>query len=447
MDVASPPRYRRYSRAGPVPAPGSELPAYSRRNTLAAPLQPPRDPTEHLFQLVGSNGKAWATLKVFSSAKSARSLPTFYEKEKVNGCVELHLKGGDCISAVNVRITGRIITGAYSDGAMSFLDLSTPIWGKSSEGSSRTPSPTDSNKLTGRHTLPFSISLPRTVDITTKTDTQTFSLPETFLERDSLVTVQYDITVTLSRGKLRADSHITTAFGYVPSSRPDTPSILRQYAYTHNLPLSGPDADPHGWHCSDPIMVSPPKSKSKTRSGPVSCVFSLPKPLCYTRGSVIPCMLTVEGNDTAAVDALCSPGSIAASLQRRVRYSSKKSKGKETLEDCGTATWWVSGSAQSTSHCRYMEGEFRLSKDLRSTSDIGCFSVSYFVVLNPFTKADPNTKPLAIVPVEIATMHAKGPRAQFYAPPAYELSRQARDACDIPYMNMPGVTTFGSRPF
>lgn len=87
-------------------------------------------------------------------------------------------------------------------------------------------------------------------------------------------------------------------------------------------------------------------------------------------------MLTVEGNDTAAVDALCSPGSIAASLQRRVRYSSKKSKGKETLEDCGTATWWVSGSAQSTSHCRYMEGEFRLSKDLRSTSDIGCFSVS-----------------------------------------------------------------------
>ncbi|KAF9040968.1 hypothetical protein BDZ89DRAFT_1128841 [Hymenopellis radicata] len=63
-----------------------------------------------------------------------------------------------------------------------------------------------------------------------------------------------------------------------------------------------------------------------------------------------------------------------------------------------------------------MEGEFRLSKDLRSTSDIGCFSVSYSVVLNPFTalgKADPNTKPLAIVPVEIATMHAKGPRAQF----------------------------------
>lgn len=105
MDVASPPRYRRYSRTGPAPATGSELPAYSRRNTLAAPLQPPREPTAHLFQLAGSSGKAWATLKVFSSAKSAKSLPTFYEKENINGSVELNMERGDTISTVNIRVS------------------------------------------------------------------------------------------------------------------------------------------------------------------------------------------------------------------------------------------------------------------------------------------------------------------------------------------------------
>ena len=114
VDVASPPRYTRYSRVGPVPAFGGDLPAYSHRNTLAAPLQPPREPTEHVFQLSGSNG-AWATLKVYSSAKSAKSLPTFYEKEKVNGCVKLNLERGDSISSVTVKVGIAVHRPAVSD--------------------------------------------------------------------------------------------------------------------------------------------------------------------------------------------------------------------------------------------------------------------------------------------------------------------------------------------
>ena len=47
------------------------------------------------------------TLRIFSSAKSAKSLPTFYEKEKLNGSVELNIKPGDSISisGVNVHVS------------------------------------------------------------------------------------------------------------------------------------------------------------------------------------------------------------------------------------------------------------------------------------------------------------------------------------------------------
>lgn len=89
-------------------------------------------------------------------------------------------------------------------------------------------------------------------------------------------------------------------------------------------------------------------------------------------------MMRMEANSTAALDALCSPGSIIVSLQRCVRYTtrSKKARVAESVETVATAAWWLSASSQSTSKCRFMEGELALSKDMRSSSDIGTFSVS-----------------------------------------------------------------------
>lgn len=105
-DVAFPPQYTRYSRTGLAPASIGELPAYTRRNTLAAPLQPPRQPTEHTFPLISSStNKAWACLRLSSSAKSAKSLPTFYEKEKINGSVDINLGRADSVSAVSLRVS------------------------------------------------------------------------------------------------------------------------------------------------------------------------------------------------------------------------------------------------------------------------------------------------------------------------------------------------------
>lgn len=65
---------------------------------------------------------------------------------------------------------------------------------------------------------------------------------------------------------------IKTAFGYVPSSRPDTPSVLRQASYAQNLPLMGPDADPEGWRTYDPVVVR--GVMFKTRPVQVACAVS-----------------------------------------------------------------------------------------------------------------------------------------------------------------------------
>lgn len=51
------------------------------------------------------------------------------------------------------------------------------------------------------------------------------------------------------------DCRIKTAFGYVSSSRPDAPSLLRQIAYQQFLPVPGPLSDPEGWKTLRPVAI------------------------------------------------------------------------------------------------------------------------------------------------------------------------------------------------
>jgi hypothetical protein len=106
MDASSPPRYRRFStRPGPAPSSGAaELPPYTRRNTLTQPINLHREPTEHVFQLADGKSKPWVTLRVFSSAKSSKSLPTFFEKENITGRLELDAQRGDSIQAITAVV-------------------------------------------------------------------------------------------------------------------------------------------------------------------------------------------------------------------------------------------------------------------------------------------------------------------------------------------------------
>lgn len=110
MDVSSaaaPPSYHRLSRPGQVPQRISDLPAYSRHhNSRSQPShqQPRRELTEHVFELSEGKSKPWAILTLNSSAKSSKSLPTFFEKENITGKLEVTAERGDSIQAITVTV-------------------------------------------------------------------------------------------------------------------------------------------------------------------------------------------------------------------------------------------------------------------------------------------------------------------------------------------------------
>ncbi|KAJ7761955.1 hypothetical protein DFH07DRAFT_739629 [Mycena maculata] len=420
MDASSPPRYRRFSRLGPAPS-AADLPAYTRRNTLAQPVAH-REPVEHVYLLEDGKGRPWASLTLLSSAKSGKSVPTYNEKEHISGSFQLTAEKGDSIQSVTVTVTGRIITGSNIDDQYTFLSQSLPLWSKADSRASG-----DAPKLLGTCLWPFSIPLPKAVSLKDGGHDTLFRLPETFLERHTRASISYEISVLVSRGKLRADSQVKTRFGYIPNIRPDPPSVLRQLAYRENSMLPGPEVDPVGWKTSPTSVIR--GTVFKTRQVAVHCILSLANPLSYTRGTVLPCRMILESGDNHALDMFSAPAAPLVTLRRCVRFQNLSTSSKrgadwvESFEDVARAVWWPSASGNDAPYTRCLEGEIKLPKDLTSTSSIGRFTVSYTVVVSSFETAGfvpSSSQPILVEPVTIATTHARdSPRPQEYAPPNY----------------------------
>jgi hypothetical protein len=99
--MSSPPVYE----AGTFLVSGS-LPVYSPR----APGRPPshggsRGSTEHIFSLKDQKNKMRATLKLFSSAPTSTSLPTFLEGDKIKGSLELNIPSNEKIAGVSILVS------------------------------------------------------------------------------------------------------------------------------------------------------------------------------------------------------------------------------------------------------------------------------------------------------------------------------------------------------
>lgn len=274
--------------------------------------------------------------------------------------------------------------------------------------------------------------MPRSVTVPTGSgDMRSCRLPETFLERNTRVSVQYDLTINISRGILRSDNRIRTAFGYIPSIRPDAPSLIRQLAYQQFLPIPNPTIDPDGWKVLRPVVIR--GSIRGSHRVEVKSALAIAKPLCYSRGTVIPLFLTLEAREAQTMDLLAKPSALSVSLRRRVRFFNKTCTYREdvawneNVRDVVTAVWWPSTTQEvrSDATTSYLEGEIRLPKDLRPTSEMGHFSISYAVVFSPFKVAgfESETPTLLHEPVEIATLHPRGIRMNAYAPPAYDGDR------------------------
>jgi hypothetical protein len=94
--------------------------------------------------------------------------------------------------------------------------------------------------------------------------------------------------------------------------------------------------------------------------------------------------LKLESDDKNVLDMFAMPAAIALHLRRCVRFYSKPSELKklqdiawnESIGEMDTARWWLSPNDAHDSATRYLEGEIKLTSDLKPTSTICHFSIS-----------------------------------------------------------------------
>jgi hypothetical protein len=79
-----------------------------------------------------------------------------------------------------------------------FLDITESVW---------TPASPSEGKVVGQHAFPFSITIPRDVNVAPvpKAAPKSFPLPPTFSERASPAYIDYRLFVTVRRGRLRVN--------------------------------------------------------------------------------------------------------------------------------------------------------------------------------------------------------------------------------------------------
>ncbi|KAF7328006.1 hypothetical protein MKEN_00381300 [Mycena kentingensis (nom. inval.)] len=434
LDPSVPPSYDSSAPAGP--------PGYTSRRAM----------TEHQYTLASRGNKPpWATLKLLSRSPNPSQLPTILEGDRLVGAVVLNLDKSDGIVGVSVVAKGQVVPGPDDRDPLTFLELTTTLWSKD-RGDPRNPT-TPTRKLTGHYEWPFSLEIPASVVL----DQGTFRLPQTFVERRFPTSVSYVLVLQITRGRFRVNSRIHTSLHYVPATRPSPPSPLRQLAYRQSTPLIGPEGDPAGWEQLPPFTVR--GTAFKTRTVEATCWFSLAKPLCYTRGSQVPCAITLSCTDTQALDLLSAPRAVNVALRRRLRpippasrrtgmFDANADLSADPAETVALASWWppaegaAAEAASATSH-RRLEGEISLPVTLKPSARMAHFAVEYSVEVLPFKaiafipEHGSHPPPFVCQPIEIVTMHASGVVPRSYAPPQYSASQE--EAVRDNYFNADGL--------
>ena len=253
----------------------------------------------HEFSLEGVS-KPWAKLRLRSSAPSPKSLPIFFEGQKICGEVDLSLRKPEGIKNIVITvsdpplfqlhvcfITPLQIKGIVTVGLEEriFMQLSKTIWSEEF-GDPRNSSELKtkfSGKLVGSYQWPFSISLPSEAAIDEKIakdlDLRAVErLPPNMQNSGWDSAICYRLSLNIKRhGMFRSDGsyvfhtlfslgksdpysatldRLSTLFGYTPLSRPDAPSDARRRAYKRNTPLLGPALDPIGWQALRRVFIS-----------------------------------------------------------------------------------------------------------------------------------------------------------------------------------------------
>ncbi|KAJ7182790.1 hypothetical protein C8R43DRAFT_1116409 [Mycena crocata] len=376
-------------------------------DTVVSSPAPTLDHKAYSNEIRNSRAKSWATLTLLADPRLSRTKPIFVEGSNVTGFVKLNLQNREQIKSIIILATW---------WSTNFSQVYEAIW-TTNMGDPRAPGPSSSSvewkeKLQGDYHWPFSVKIPEIpVDLSSG---ERIRLPHSFAEFYSRANIEYYLELHINRGRFRSDDRLTTHFDYFSMRQPSRPSPMRQLAYQYNNDIPGPYADSDGWHALDAVQLRGKIFGKRT-------VF-LAKPLCYTRGTSIPCAMTIETEDTQAVDILTSIKSSAVYLERSVKCTFGGSS--SDVKRCGQATWWPSTERASSmqSSKRHIMGEIHLRKDLQPSAAIKEFRLEYTVVLFPFAAVafkPEGSEPLIKQCVEIVTRFAPGPRARLATPPVY----------------------------
>ncbi|TCD63202.1 hypothetical protein EIP91_005841 [Steccherinum ochraceum] len=392
------------------------------------------------YALDDSRGQTWMWLNVTSRAPQNSDkpsvLPLFYENDAVEGDVAVDFDKAGGPQGIRVAITAGVTTVGQEE--VTFLDISDTLYdAKAANGA----------KPKGKMTYPFSLKLPSEVSVTAAGPPTLHPLPPSFSERPSNAYIDYKIVVTAKRGMFRVNQTLSTSFVYIPVSRAEPPSRLRQLAYTDSSPLIGPDVDPEGWKVLPPIQVA--GLAFNTRPAEVACTFAIAKPLSYAISSPIPLHLTLTSPDKQILDLLSNPSHLKIQLirERSIGQTALRAGRERTdntfREPCSTAYLWPTpGDGEDN---RVFQGELFVGNRLKPSFSFPGFALKYSVCLLRFDVpgfVPSSSKELLLSEnVVIRTTNAPGVVPKSYAPPGYEHREEGN------YSNAVGYLENGNQRF
>ncbi|KAL5530469.1 hypothetical protein ACEPAF_6727 [Sanghuangporus sanghuang] len=421
-----------------------ELPSYGVAGPSNLRRHISRERQLHEFSLEDSDRRMWAAVQLYSWAPSAKSLPVFLEEQDVSGHVVLDLRQPESIKRVEVSIMG-FVRALHRE--TNFFRVSETLW-DSSSGDPRSPNQHNGmkfkGKLEGSYSWPFSIVLPREITPGAKL------LRELRLNRSELLppsldnlglnsVINYRLIVSIKkRGLLKPDSIISTRIGYTPITRPGPFSSARRRAYMEKTFIPGPSIDPRGWRVLRDTRVDGTLFKQREISATYTDVMklALATPLAYTRGTVIPCHLTIRSSDKQALDLLSTPSAPRITFRRklitRMVLTPAERADLATFPDDQPLSRAIWAPIERSANEVTLTGELSVPVSCVPTFNFGEFRLEYFVDICPPDPAgfQPSTGDiLSSTYVQIVSAYAEsGPRPRAYITPAHDASQRVAEA-------------------
>ncbi|PPQ66184.1 hypothetical protein CVT24_000161 [Panaeolus cyanescens] len=378
-------------------------------------------PTRHQYAsstsgLLSKTKKPWLELDLITRPTTIPqwlNTPRYFGGDNITGTVGLKLDSAQSISSIVILLRGRIITSFEDFGSFIFLQYTHPVW-KKADGDPRSTTTsgttTFNGKLVGEYEFPFSFPFPTETDLAECPGYKTsnigrasdrrdsvnpvFPCPQTFLERNLPINIEYDLVLQVHHGLLRPDTKIKTSIVFIPKITPGPSSFMRAEAYAQASLLPSPLSDPEGWHASEPLNIT--GTTTSGRKVDVEYTLYLANPLSYTRGTVIPCYVTIACQDLDVLQDLSNTKGKQVKLTRTVHFFlnppkevDRYLKGNKPLfqmevDEIDTAIWWrPSKDAVQESTCSILEGEIHLANTLVPSSDFLPFKVEYNVEMLP----------------------------------------------------------------